>query len=53
MFRRGEKLDQGIMFVVQWPTKGGVNEGKNVFFLIIWRKSDYLIICVASFVDIW
>lgn len=32
MFRRGEKLDQGIMFVVQWPTKGGVNEGKNVFF---------------------
>jgi len=29
MFRRGEKLDQGIMFVVQWPNKGGVNEGKK------------------------
>lgn len=41
------------MFVVQWPTKGGVNEGKKMIFLeIIWCKSDYLIICVASFVDI-
>lgn len=29
MFRRGEKLDQGIMFVVQWPTKGGANEAKK------------------------